>query len=56
MQNLNIFDDYDNEKLIKAKQLLIEVYNFNYATPNGRKSINRLETIISKLNALINSK
>ena len=50
MQVLDVFDEYDMEKLRKAQKLLSEVYDYNYGTPNGSNAIKRLETIINKLN------
>lgn len=48
------FDNYDYEKLAKAKSLLIEVYEFNYGAPGMARKLNRLETIIAKLETLEN--
>ena len=53
MQDLNIFDEYDKQKLRKAEKLLTEVYEYNYGTPNGQRAEKRLETIIKKLGELI---
>ena len=48
------FDTYDQDQLEKAKQLLIKLYEYNYGTPSMRQEVNRLETIIKKLEVLQN--
>lgn len=48
-QDLDIFDEYDMNKLRKAEKLIVEVYEYNYASPNSQRAISRLETILSKL-------
>lgn len=50
---MKVFDDYDTEKLKKAFKLINEVYDYNYGVPNSKQSINKLETIIKKLDILI---
>ena len=50
-QDLDVFDEYDMEKLRKAEKLLVEVYEYNYGAPNSKRAISRLETILAKLNA-----
>ena len=47
---MELFDEYDRNKLEKAKQILIEVYEYNYGVPIARK---RLETILAKIDYLI---
>ena len=47
------FDEYDKNKLIEAKKLLVKVYEFNYGSPRMHKEVNRLETIINKLDFLL---
>ena len=48
------FSQYDQDKLQKAKRLLIEVYEYYYGVPGMRREINRLDTIIAKLETLQN--
>ena len=48
------FSEYDQDKLQKAKRLLIEVYEYYYGVPGMRQELNRLDTIISKLEILQN--
>lgn len=50
------FDQYDNDKLQKAKRLLIEVYESNYSVPRMSGKVKRLNTIIVKLEILQNLK
>ena len=47
------FDEYDREKLWKARQLILEVYEYNDGTNKMRNEVKRLETIISKIDYLI---
>lgn len=48
------FSDYDQDKLEKAKGLLMEVFNYNYGDTRMTRKVRRLETIISKLEFLQN--
>lgn len=48
------FDELDQERLQKAKNLLLKVYEFNYGTPGMSSKIKRLETILAKLETLQN--
>lgn len=48
------FDNYDMEKLAKAKRLLMEVYDYNNGGRLMGKKVKRLETIIIKLEVLEN--
>lgn len=48
------FDNYDLDKLAKAKTLLMEVLNYNYGAPGMTSKVKRLETIIAKLETLEN--
>lgn len=50
------FDELDQERLQKAKDLLLKVYEFNYGTPGMSGKIKRLETILAKLETLQNLK
>lgn len=45
-------DEYDRRKLVKARKLITEVYEYNYGDSHLRKQVDRLETIIRKLEAL----
>ena len=47
------FDEYDRLKLQKAKELITEVYEYNYGAPRMARKIKRLETIIKKTNDLM---
>ena len=47
---MKYFDEYDLNKLKKARTLLNEVWEYNYSSDNLEK---RLWTIISKLDAII---
>lgn len=49
-QDLDIFDEYDMDKLRRAEKLLVEVYEYNCGAPNSQRAISRLETILVKLN------
>ena len=51
-QDLDIFDEYDMNKLHQAEKLLIEVYEYNYGAPNSQRAVSRLATVISKLGTL----
>ena len=47
------FDEYDMQKLEEAKNLITEVYEFNYGVPRMGRKTKRLETIIKKINDLM---
>lgn len=48
------FEEYDLIKLKKAKQLLTEVLNYYYGYPPMQRKAKRLETIVLKLETLLN--
>lgn len=48
------FDQYDYDKMAKAKGLLMDVLNYNYGAPRMGRYVKRLETIIEKLEILEN--
>lgn len=50
------FCPYDDAKLKEAKRLLLEVYEYYYGDPAWKRQVNRLETIIQKLEELENIK
>ena len=52
---MKIFDEYDLNKLKKAKKLVTEVYEYNYGAPYTSKELKKLKTIICKLDILIYS-
>lgn len=52
---LDKFDEFDMNKLKKAKKLLVEVYEFNFGFPPTKSKVKRLETIINKLEQLLNA-
>lgn len=53
-ENNRCFDEYDQERLQEAKNLLLKVYEYNYGTPGMSGKIKRLETILGKLETLQN--
>lgn len=52
-RNLHKLDEYDKEQLSKAKSLICKVYEYHYGDYCMRNEIKRLETILSKLDFLI---
>lgn len=48
-------EEYDLQKLRKARRLIDEVYNYYYGFNPTRSQYKRLETILSKLDYLIES-
>ena len=53
MRNLHKLEEYDKQKLLEAKKLINIVYTYHYGDSYMRKEIKRLETILSKLDFLI---
>ncbi len=49
----DVFDEYYQLKLQEAKRLITEVYEFNYGAPRMSRKIKKLETIIKKINDLM---
>ena len=47
------FDEYDRNKLERAKKLITEVYEFNYGAPRSSKETKKLETIIRKIDSIL---
>ena len=47
------FDKYDQLKLQEAKRYITEVYEYNYGVPHMNRKIKKLETIIKKINELM---
>ena len=45
--------EYDRRTLRGAKQRILVVYEYNYGAPNARRVVNRLETILKKLDELL---
>ena len=45
--------NYDQKLLQEAKDKVKAVYEYHYGAPNARPVVNRLETIISKIDALL---
>ena len=43
--------NYDFEKLKNARDIIMDIYNYNYGT--DRKLVNRLETILNKIDYII---
>ena len=52
-ENYHTFGEYDVEQLRAAKRLLLKVYEYHYGDSHIKKELDRLETIINKLDALI---
>ena len=52
---LHRLDEYDKEQLKKAKDLIEKIYNYHYGDSYMRSEIKRLETILSKIEHLINT-
>ena len=50
-----MIDEYDLNKLKEARELIIEVYNYNYKSESDPLS-KKILTIINKLNKLIEVK
>ena len=50
------FNEYDFEQFEKARKHLMEVLNYHYGDSYMRSEVNRLETIIKKLDYLIPSR
>lgn len=51
--NIHDFDEYDREQLEKAKQILLKVYEYHYGDGKMNMKLNRLATIIHKINELL---
>lgn len=49
----NVFDEYDRNKLERAKKLITEVYESNYGSPRSSKETKKLETIIQKIDSIL---
>lgn len=47
------FGEYDRNKLKKARQLVYEVYGYNFGAPYMGKYTQRLKTVMKKLDELI---
>lgn len=50
---MRCFDEYDTQKIIAAKKLLLEVQEYNFGTPAQQRKLKRLDTIIAKIDELI---
>lgn len=50
------FVEYDHNLLEKARRLLIKVYEYNFGDPKMKSKVKRLETIIKKLEELLNER
>ena len=46
-------DEYDYQALREAKQRIMVVYNYHYGAPRSKGVVKRLETILGKLDQLI---
>lgn len=46
-------EEFDLQKLQKAKKLIIEVYEYYYGAPRMGKEVRRLETIMNKIDYLL---
>lgn len=54
--NIHSLGEYDKEQLLKARQIIDKIYNYHYGDSYMRSEVNRLETILRKLNQLLDSK
>ena len=50
----NRLDEYDMNKLQKARKLILEIYEYNYMPSTSLTK--RLDTILKKIDYIINSK
>lgn len=53
MRKFHKLEEYDKQLLVEAKRLINIVYTYHYGDSYMRKEIKRLETILSKIDALI---
>lgn len=53
MRKFHKLEEYDKQKLLEAKRLINIVYTYHYGDSYMRKEIKRLETIMLKLDYLI---
>lgn len=51
--NYHKLGEYDKMQLLEAKKLINKVYDYHYGDSIMRNEIKRLETIISKIQSLI---
>ena len=56
MKKYRDFDKYDHDLLEKARRLIMKVYEYNYGDPKMKSKVKRLETIINKLEELLNER
>lgn len=50
------FDEFDKRRIASAREMLWKVFEFNYGDPSMRKEVDRLGTIIGKIDQLLNMK
>lgn len=49
-------EEFDVRKLQEARKLICEVYEYYYGAPRMGKEVRRLETIMNKIDFLLNGK
>ncbi len=47
-------DAFDRARIEEARRLLYKVYEYNYGDPSAKKEVSRLDTIIRKIDQLLN--
>jgi hypothetical protein len=52
MRRLHDFDEYDEMQFSKAKDILNRIYEYHYGDSHMRGKLNRLYTIITKIEQL----
>lgn len=53
MRKIHHLEEYDKQQLVEAKRLINIVYTYHYGDSYMRKEIKRLETILFKIDYLI---
>lgn len=51
-----MFGEHDKRKLVEAKHLIEQVHDFHFCVPEMSRKLKRLETLMKKLDALIEEK
>lgn len=53
---MNTFDKYDTERLKLARKVLYMIFESNFGDQSLRRELNRLTTIIRKIDVLLGTK
>lgn len=53
---MNTFDEYDAERLKLARKDLYRIFESHFGDPSLRRELNRLSTIIRKIDVLLGTK